>query len=238
MLHRLVYRKNIYETQMREGPGLKAILMGVSKAAYELTPMEEIRQSVQEGQSLSGAGKWRLGVTALSKTAALGVILVGGAEAIHGKLTPQTVLSGHGSYNPADGTSTVPKGASVRLYSKLREAITNPLGNAIETGAMNRIGYSRTFGPGRSVPDLTLHPPTGLSIMRNPTTVAVDTPLSQLVEAGGGVYHWAACTADCGAAFTVRDIVSPWKLSIITPADVIAASAFFSSSANNVSKRR
>jgi RHS repeat-associated protein len=67
----------IYETQMKEGPGLKSVGMGISKAAYDLTPMEEVRVLVQEGDQLDTADKIRVTLTGISKTAAL----VAGAKA-------------------------------------------------------------------------------------------------------------------------------------------------------------
>ena len=68
----------IYETQMREGPGLRSIGMGVSKAAYDLLPMEEVRALVQDGDQLDTADKIRLVFTGISKTASV----LAGAKAI------------------------------------------------------------------------------------------------------------------------------------------------------------
>ena len=65
---------------MREGPGLKSIGMGVSKAAYDLTPMEEVRALAQEGDQLDAAQKTRLIFTGIAKTAGLLAGAKGAAE--------------------------------------------------------------------------------------------------------------------------------------------------------------
>ncbi|MBK9967778.1 MAG: hypothetical protein IPP07_24035 [Holophagales bacterium] len=65
----------IYETQMREGPGLGSTWKGVQNTAYDLLPMEEIRSLAQD--DLSGGEKAALFFTAASKTAGL----VAGAKA-------------------------------------------------------------------------------------------------------------------------------------------------------------
>lgn len=59
----------IYETQMREGPGLKSTWKGVQNTASDLVPMEEVRSIVQD--DLSGGEKAALFFTAVSKTAGL-----------------------------------------------------------------------------------------------------------------------------------------------------------------------
>ena len=70
----------IYETQMDEGPGLKSVGMGVSKAAYDLLPMEEARVLIQEGDQLDTGQKIATVLTGVSKTATLGAVALGGAE--------------------------------------------------------------------------------------------------------------------------------------------------------------
>lgn len=77
-------------------------------------------------------------------------------------------------------------------------SLGDSLGNAIETGgnlqpfAAEMIG-GRSFLPGAQVPNLTLYPPTGLTIMGNPTTVTTPTPLGNLLRPNMGNVRWAAC---------------------------------------------
>lgn len=105
-----------------------------------------------------------------------------------------TVLSGHGSYHPSSGTTVVPEGTQVTFYSEHGSTITDPLGNAVETGKDVSNVFQRTFGPGDVVPNYTLHPPTGLNIMGSPTTVTQPTNLSDLLQPNMGNVDWAACT--------------------------------------------
>jgi hypothetical protein len=72
----------IYETQMEDGPGLKSVGMGVSKAAYDLLPMEEARILIQEGDQLDTGQKIATVLTGVSKTASIGAAAVGGAEMV------------------------------------------------------------------------------------------------------------------------------------------------------------
>jgi hypothetical protein len=105
-----------------------------------------------------------------------------------------TVFSGHGSYFPVNGTTTIPEGTSITFYSEHGGLITDSLGNAIETGQDVSGVFQRTYGPGSVIPNYTLSPPTGLSILGSPTTVAVDTNLSEMLQPGMGQVNWAACT--------------------------------------------
>jgi hypothetical protein len=64
-------QEEIYESQMRNGPGLASVGQGVQNWAYNLTPMEEIRQLAQEGDQMTGGEKAVAISTAISKTAGL-----------------------------------------------------------------------------------------------------------------------------------------------------------------------
>lgn len=105
-------------------------------------------------------------------------------------------FSGHGSYNPADGQVVVPKGSTVTIYGEHGSTITDALGNLIETGGDATHVYSRTFHPGESMPDYTLHPPDGLDVHGTPYTVAEATRLSQILAENMGDIDFAACVYD------------------------------------------
>ena len=107
------------------------------------------------------------------------------------------ILSGHGEF--LGGEFTVPEGASVTVWTGHGNAISDALGNAIETGAevtmesFPEVEGARTYLSGSTMPNYTLSSPTGLNIMGNPTTVSAPTQLSSLVTAGQGNVQWAAC---------------------------------------------
>jgi hypothetical protein len=112
----------------------------------------------------------------------------------------RTVFSGHGSYEIGSGIITIPEGTNLTVYSKFGGTISDPLGNAIETGGDLSKVYSRTYSPGDRMPNYTLHPPDGLSIKGTPTTVLESKPLSDLLQPEMGECHWAACTWNPKAA--------------------------------------
>jgi RHS repeat-associated protein len=125
-------------------------------------------------------------------------------EAVHvaglGRPDNNIVISGHGSYGLIGlpgGNFTVPQGTSVTAYCPHGAQISDPLGNAIETGTnANRIPFTQTYGPGESMPNYTISPPDGLNIKGNPITVTQHTPLSQLVQPNMGPTHLATCRYD------------------------------------------
>lgn len=125
------------------------------------------------------------GVTCLSNPICATLIGAGGTRA------GNVVLSGHGEYNPANGTTTIPRGTTLQTYAQLGETITDELGNAIETGVS--VTPVNIYGPGAQAPNLTLLPPTGLNIMGNPITVSRPTLLSEILAENMGIVHWAAC---------------------------------------------
>lgn len=59
---------------------LSGVPMAISKTAYDLTPMEEARLLIQEGDQLSTEQKVQIGLTGVSKTASLGAVAVGGGR--------------------------------------------------------------------------------------------------------------------------------------------------------------
>ncbi|OHT81187.1 alpha/beta hydrolase [Mycobacteroides saopaulense] len=102
-------------------------------------------------------------------------------------------LSGHGTYNPENGTVTVPKGTSVTVYAEHGARITDGLGNRIETGQDVSGVYSRTYTEGEVMPNYTLHPPDGLDTQGTPHTVDSATNLRDILSEGMGPVDWAAC---------------------------------------------
>jgi Putative adhesin Stv domain len=105
-------------------------------------------------------------------------------------------FSGHGSYDPADGEVALPSGTSVTVYAEHGSKITDALGNLIETGGDASRVYSRTFYPGETVPNYTLHPPEGLNIHGAPYTVEASTQLSNILRENMGDIDFAACLYD------------------------------------------
>ncbi|MEZ0349403.1 putative adhesin [Mycobacterium sp. pR1184] len=107
-----------------------------------------------------------------------------------------TTISGHGSYTPENGDALVPAGTTVMAYADHGSTITDALGNLIETGGDTSSVYSKTFAPGESIPNYTVHPPDGLNIMGKPLTVSVPTLLSDLLKEDMGKVHLAFCPFD------------------------------------------
>lgn len=108
-----------------------------------------------------------------------------------GRPDNQVVLSGHGWIGARDAATTVvPKGTCVAFYCAHGQTIWDLLGNAIETGAPRPV---EVVGPGGTVPDYWLEPPTGLNIEGSPVTVTQPTRLSELLRPNMGTCNWAAC---------------------------------------------
>jgi RHS repeat-associated protein len=111
-------QESIYETQMEEGPGLSSLGMGISKAAYNLTPMEEVRQLVQEGDQMSTGEKVSAVFMGISKTAGLIAGAKAGAEWGAGRINSianKPVMQGEGGIKPVEGMAepeSVARGAS------------------------------------------------------------------------------------------------------------------------------
>jgi hypothetical protein len=119
-------------------------------------------------------------------------------------------FSGHGSYNPADGEVALPRGTSVTIYAEHGSKITDALGNLIETGGDASRVYSKTFYPGETVPNYTLHPPEGLDLHGAPYTVQTSTQLGDILRENMGDIDFAAClydpTAPTNRVFDVNGI--------------------------------
>ena len=109
-----------------------------------------------------------------------------------GRLDGETVLSGHGGFEPGSGLIHVPRGTCVVMYCRHGETILDTTGNAIETG-IGRAVPAQTYRSGQFLQNYTLYPPDGLVIMGSPTTVSAPTLMSRLLRPGMGTCHWAAC---------------------------------------------
>ncbi len=111
------------------------------------------------------------------------------ARAVDGR----TKVSGHGTYNPENGTTVIPEGTSVTVYAEHGGTITDSLGQRIETGQDVSGVYSRTYTSGEQMPNYTLHPPKDLDVQGTPHTVESPTQLSHLLTENMGPVDWAAC---------------------------------------------
>ena len=192
---------------------VSGVPMAISKTAYDLTPMEEVRVLAQEGDQLTADQKAAAVLTGVSKTAALGALA---ASFVPGKPVPNpdTVFSGHGGYVPGSGTTTIPSGTSLTLYSSPGGSISDALGNAIELGQVPSSVFSTTHVPGDVVPNYTLFPPGGLRIMGAPETVSSPAQLSSLLRPNMGPCHWAACTANPAIAGTTSTVPAGFRLNL------------------------
>ncbi len=114
-----------------------------------------------------------------------------------GRPDGQIVFSGHGALEPGAGLTRIPKGTSLKMYSKHGETILDSEGNAIEIG--DDIMHVQEYKGGQYVQDYTLYPGDGsnglpkLNIMGNPRVATKPTRLSALLEPNKGTCHWAAC---------------------------------------------
>jgi RHS repeat-associated protein len=198
----------------------------------QLAPNSGDAQSVQAGWQIAqsnmaqSAGidpnnpRFQLATTA---TSIIGAVTLGGTTA--GETADVNVLSGHGGYDPANGTTTIPANTSFTTWTAHGNSISDTLGNAIETGGSityqeygDQIAGAKTYLPGAEVPNYTLFPPDGLNIAGNPTTVTNPTNLSQLLSPNQGNVNWAACLneLDYGSSGSVVSSLasgeSPWLL--------------------------
>jgi len=101
-------------------------------------------------------------------------------------------LGGHGSYNPANGTVTVPNDTYFVTYTPHDDVLYVSDANDILEG--ESVAPYRVYGPGEEVPNYTLHPLNGTKLLGNPVTVTQSTQLSDLLQPGMGTVHWIACT--------------------------------------------
>lgn len=108
------------------------------------------------------------------------------------------IWSGHGYFNPADGTVTVPQGTSVTVWTGQGNQISIEFGVAIDTGAdlsqfTNEMTGAQTYLPGSQMPNYTLDSPTGLSLLGNTNTVSGPTTLDSILQENMGNIQWSAC---------------------------------------------
>src|SRR6185436_2279783 len=73
-------QEEIYEAQMKNGPGLDSIRQGIQNWAYNTLPMEEARALIQEWDTLPTEERVRLISLAVSKTASVLALSAGVAE--------------------------------------------------------------------------------------------------------------------------------------------------------------
>jgi RHS repeat-associated protein len=106
-----------------------------------------------------------------------------------------TVLSGHGELRAGPGP-TVPEGTWVTVHAELGQDISYGLGNFIELGQPAVDSFTKTYGPGDTLPNLFLHPPGNMPIAGNPVTVTEVTSIGDLLSPNMGNVDWAACLRD------------------------------------------
>ncbi|MGW1163986.1 WXG100 family type VII secretion target [Streptomyces sp. NPDC002550] len=114
-----------------------------------------------------------------------------------GRPDGETVFAGHGYIEPKAGEIVVPEGTNISFYVQHGDMLPGLNGLTVERGVYPG-GYVETFGPGETIPNYTLGPPTpsgggGFSVFENSTTVAERTRLEDLLKPGMGNVHWAAC---------------------------------------------
>ena len=81
------------------------------------------------------------------------------------------------------------------------------LGYAIETGQDLSGFYSKTYGPGDTIPNYTLYPNDGsyggapLTPAGNPSVVSQPTSIGSLLQPNMGACEWSACAGNTGPTF-------------------------------------
>jgi RHS repeat-associated protein len=106
----------------------------------------------------------------------------------------ETVLHGHGSFDGANGTITVPEGTSIAFYGEHGTTISRQMGMRISGPGGPQMEPLEVFGPGDVIPNYTLAPlGRGFTFRDGATVVEERTLLSDLLESGMGRVHWAAC---------------------------------------------
>ncbi|WKE65730.1 DUF6531 domain-containing protein [Gallaecimonas kandeliae] len=116
------------------------------------------------------------------------------SKELNDSLNYDTIFAGHGSVDLKGPKRTVPEGASLTVYAVAGASISDSLGVAIETRNVPEDVFRRTFQAGEEMPDIWLWAPDG-DVSAQPSSVTVDRPIpvTDLMEAGGGDYHFAAC---------------------------------------------
>jgi hypothetical protein len=109
----------------------------------------------------------------------------------------------------------VPRGTTITVYAEHGSSITDALGNLIETGGDTSGVYSKTFLPGEPIPDYTIYPPDGLTIMGTPQTVEYPTLVSELINEDMGPVDLAICPYDAadptGKVYDINGIFDEWS---------------------------
>jgi RHS repeat-associated protein len=109
---------------------------------------------------------------------------------------PSQIFSGHGLYDAANGLVTIPDGTSVSVFGAHGSALPDSIGGLLDQGILpsaDQIVGGQTYLPGAQIPNYTLFPPDGLSIMGSPTTVTSPTTLAELLTPNQGNVWWSAC---------------------------------------------
>ncbi|UYQ66674.1 polymorphic toxin-type HINT domain-containing protein [Streptomyces peucetius] len=106
----------------------------------------------------------------------------------------ETVLHGHGSWRPENGTVTVPEGTFVAFYGEHGFTISRQQGMRISGPGGPRMTPVAVAGPGDEIPNYTLAPlGPGFTFRNGSTVVEARTLLSDLLQPNMGTCHWAAC---------------------------------------------
>jgi RHS repeat-associated protein len=117
-------------------------------------------------------------------------------------------LAAHGQLDSRKPMTIVPQGTAVSLWTQEGVALPDAVGRMIEAGKYEEIGRLKeidsgigekldgamSYLPGGEIPDYTISPPEGLTIMRNSITVNKPTRLSNLLKENMGCIDYAACT--------------------------------------------
>ena len=126
----------------------------------------------------------------------------------------RTVLSGHGTWDAANGYVTVPDGTYVTMFVDHGGELYNEAGLVLDQGGVVPGGQdlvAQTFGPGDVIPNYTLdaapefniqgvtvQPGAGLQVGQA-NIVNAPTTLSQLLTENQGEVWWSACRYIVGA---------------------------------------
>lgn len=105
-------------------------------------------------------------------------------------------FSGHGTINPFGPTTTVPPGTTLTVWGNPGLELDVADGVLIEAGKFDELPLmegARSYLPGAEIPDLILHPPDGIFVMKNSITVTRPTQVWQLLRPNMGHMQWSAC---------------------------------------------
>ncbi|WP_414506493.1 putative T7SS-secreted protein [Streptomyces sp. NEAU-L66] len=108
-----------------------------------------------------------------------------------GRTDNSTVITGHGYYVHGTGDMTVPAGTWLKFYVEDGMRLRDSVGLDVETGG-NRAA-TETFGPGKTLPNYTVGPPSDLRISSRSISVNSPTLLSDIVREGMGATHVTIC---------------------------------------------